>query len=70
MQQTLNETVSTLKKLGAKQGLSSAEKDLIELLTTTLQALDQRLVALEGINQAPTAPISDTPQGETAPLSR
>jgi len=70
MQQTLNEALNGLKKLGAKPGLSPAEKELIHLLTNTFQALDRRLVAVEGTNHAPTAPISDTPQGETAPLSR
>jgi hypothetical protein len=70
MQQNLNEALGSLKKLGTKQSLSPAEKELVQLLTNAFRALDQRLVALEGTNQAPTAPIQDTPQGETAPLSR
>ncbi len=70
MQQNLNEALGRLKKLDAKQDLSAAEKEMIFLFTNAFQALDQRLVALEGTNHATTAPISDTPQGETAPLSR
>ncbi len=70
MPQNPNEALNGLKKLGAKPGLSPAEKELIQLLTSSFQALDQRLAALEGMNHATRAPISDTPQGETAPLSR
>jgi hypothetical protein len=70
MQKTLNEALAGLNKLGAKEGLPATEKEFVRLLTTALQTLDERLVALEGTNQAPSAPIRDTPQGETAPLSR
>jgi hypothetical protein len=56
--------------LRSKGSLSAVEKELLEGVTAALEALDQRLSALEGQDNSATAPIADTPQGETAPLSR
>jgi hypothetical protein len=66
----VSSSLTALRSLRGKDGLSPAEKELLEGVTTALEGLDQRLSALEGKESSPTAPISDTPQGETAPLSR
>ncbi|MEA2953041.1 MAG: hypothetical protein QOJ96_2561 [Alphaproteobacteria bacterium] len=70
MTKTLKEALSDLKKLGAKSNLSPAEKDILQHVNSALQAVDGRLAALEGEDHSASAPISDTPQGETAPMSR
>jgi hypothetical protein len=67
---TLSDALQDLKKLGAKQNLSPAEKDILQHVTKALQAVDARLAALEGEDHSASAPIADTPQGETAPMSR
>jgi hypothetical protein len=56
--------------LRGKEGLSAADKEILEAVTAVLEALDRRLSALEGNEHSASAPIGDTPQGETAPLSR
>jgi ribonuclease D len=70
MPATASSALTALRSLRSKEGLSAAEKELLEAVTGALEVLDQRLSALEGKDSSATAPIGDTPQGETAPLSR
>ena len=70
MTKTLSEALKGLKALGAKQNFSPAEKDVLQHVTSALEAVDARLAALERGDHSAIAPIRDTPQGETAPLSR
>lgn len=70
MTETWSVALKGLKTLGAKPTISPTEKDILHHLTAALQAVDARLAALEGSDHAASAPISDTPQGETAPMSR
>ncbi len=70
MTKTLSEALKGLKTLGAKQDLSPAEKAILKHVTSALEAVDARLTALERGDHSAIAPISDTPQGETAPMSR
>jgi hypothetical protein len=70
MTKTLSEALKELKTLGAKPNLSPTEKEILRHVAGALQAVDERLVALEGEDHSAHAPISDTPQGETAPMSR
>jgi hypothetical protein len=56
--------------LRGKEGLSAVEKEMLEAVTAALEAFDERLSTVEGKEASATAPIADTPQGETAPLSR
>jgi hypothetical protein len=58
--------------LRGKEGLSAAEKELLEAVTAVLEAFDERLSTVEGkeSSASATAPVADTPQGETASLSR
>jgi hypothetical protein len=70
MAETISAALKGLKSLSAKQNLSPVEKDVLQHVSAALAALDARLAALEGSDHAARAPISDTPQGETAPMSR
>jgi hypothetical protein len=70
MPATASSALTALRSLRSKEGLSAAEKELLEAVTGALEVLDQRLSALEGKDNSATAPIGDTPQGEAAPLSR
>ncbi len=68
MAKTLSDAIDDLKSLGGKQNLPPAE--ILKQVIGALQAVDARLAALEKERQSASAPISDTPQGENAPLSR
>jgi hypothetical protein len=70
MAKELGEALNGLKAMAARQGLSPAEKDMLQHVAQALKALEARLAALEGEDHSASAPISDTPQGETAPMSR
>jgi hypothetical protein len=70
MTKTLHDAVEGLKTLSGKQGLSPVEKDMLQQVTGALSSIEKRLATLEGEDHSASAPISDTPQGETAPLSR
>jgi len=68
MTTTFEDTLNRIKALKARPDGSQWEKDLVRQLVAAMQAIDRRLAKLE--QTSVSAPISDTPQGETAPLSR
>lgn len=70
MPATASSALSALRSLRGKEGLSAVEKEMLEAVTAALEAFDERLSTVEGKEASATAPIADTPQGETAPLSR
>ena len=70
MPATASSALSALRSLRGKEGLSAAEKELLEAVTAVLEAFDERLSTVEGKEASATAPIADTPQGEPRPLSR
>lgn len=69
MKKTLKDALGGLKKVSSSSNLSPTEKDLLNNLAGALENIEHRLDALERADN-PAREIVDTPQGETAPLSR
>jgi hypothetical protein len=69
MSKQLKDALAGLKRVSGSANLSQTEKDLIKHVSGALASIDERLTVLERGND-PTREITDTPQGENAPLSR